>query len=329
MPAVVRFAVNGSYNLIQGETLKALRHLGVQTRAHHNVVVDCYLETDLNFHLRDHGNNLIEGNTITLPEWHGWSVFCTGGPPWGHLPPGNGNVLVNNYTKHMKYKDRVTGFSLKDVVYTHEGYGDPVVTSIQVPKAGRFYAPAWPSRVLIQGEGVEEGTYLEPDYNAVTSKWIPTLRTLSGAKGELLSRGRNVALRATRGNMTKMEEQVAFYSAFSKSDEDVLSAQLESFQGFGKGSRAGLMMRAGNGGRSPHVSLMLADDASLVMVWRGQNGKPNQGEKVALEMGLLKALTLRLTRKKNSVIGEFSYDGKSWQTIKTVKVPFGRGVLKK
>ncbi|MBX2852291.1 MAG: right-handed parallel beta-helix repeat-containing protein [Phycisphaeraceae bacterium] len=135
----------GMDNLIKGETMKNIRHFGILNgKAAYNVVVGCFFATDVNFHTGDLGYNLIEGNSMHLPKHHNWQLISTGGPPWGHMPPGNGNIVVNNLTRHERYNNSI--ISIKNVVYTFEGYGTPVATNLKVPEGGRFYVPAWPTR---------------------------------------------------------------------------------------------------------------------------------------------------------------------------------------
>jgi len=322
------YRVRGSHNLLQGETVKAVRHLGIlNEQSHHNVVVDSYFETDINFHLGDTGNNLIEGNTVTLPEWHKWDIFASGGPPYGHLPPGNGNLLVNNYTRHTRGGRRPSGWSQQDIVYTYEGYEEPVMTSIQVPKEGRFYAPQWPSRVVVHGDGGSDDTYLEPDGASGGSDKIPSLRNLRGAEGKMVRHGDEIILKVTKGKMSQLQEEVSFYSSLA-SKKDSITGELKSMDGAVLGSRAGVMLRENEGAKSSHVSLMLAGDGSLAMLWRSSRGKTNQGLKIPLELALLKSLSVRLNKTGNVVTGEFSYDGEIWKKIKTVKVLLGSNPLK-
>jgi len=133
------YRVNGRDNLIKGEIVKAIRHFGILSRPNSkfNVVTDCFLDTDLNFHSGDEGHNLIEGNTISLPRWHTWGLIGTGGIMFDHIPPGNDNLLVNNMTYGAG--NQTGGWSEQNKVYTFEGYGAPQATNIPIPQGGRFY----------------------------------------------------------------------------------------------------------------------------------------------------------------------------------------------
>ncbi|WP_103654423.1 carbohydrate-binding protein [Agarilytica rhodophyticola] len=139
----------GSYMLVKNENIRNLRHLGIlMQNTFYNVVVDNFIATDINFHLGDVGHNLIEGNSIHLPKHHGWGVVSTGLPRFKHMGPGDGNIIVNNLTRHDKYN--TSEYSQENLVYTMEGYGGPVPTKIKVPKEGRFYVPAWGDEVQKQ-----------------------------------------------------------------------------------------------------------------------------------------------------------------------------------
>ena len=131
------YDLRGDYNLIQGETVKRIRHFAIQQGAEYNVVVDSNFEVDVNFHNGDGGNNLVEGNTINLPSWHGWDIFATGGAQYGHDTPGANNILFNNNTRD--YGSGESPFGGDDTIYTFTGYGDPVATDWEIPTGGTFY----------------------------------------------------------------------------------------------------------------------------------------------------------------------------------------------
>lgn len=131
------YDVRGDYNLIQGETVRNIRHFAVQQGAAYNVIVDSTFEVDLNFHNGDDGNNLVESNTINIPSWHVWDIFDTGAARFGHDTPGQNNILVNNSTRD--FGDGGSRYSEPNAIYTFNGYGAPVVTNWQLPAGGRFY----------------------------------------------------------------------------------------------------------------------------------------------------------------------------------------------
>lgn len=102
----------GSHHLlVKHNRIEKLRHLAIQNGAHHNVIFDNYLEVDVNFHNGDAGYNLVERNTIRIPEWHGWHVFSRGAKN-KHLPPGPHNYLYNNLTQYKLFipelRERIT-----------------------------------------------------------------------------------------------------------------------------------------------------------------------------------------------------------------------------
>lgn len=130
------YDVRGSYNLIKKDTIKRLRHFAIQQGAKYNVVLNCYIEGDVNFHNKDAGNNLLENNKIFLPTWHGWDIFGTGGAQYGHKPPGPKNILFNNITN---YKNREVRYAKTDVIYTFTTYGAPEETLWNKPACGTFY----------------------------------------------------------------------------------------------------------------------------------------------------------------------------------------------
>ncbi len=138
------YRIAGKYNLVRGETVKDVRHYGVLINgAEYNVTVKSFFETDINYHTGDFGNNLFEGNTVKLPPYHGWHIIGTGEPLFAHMPPGVGNLVVNNWTFDTRGGGRSL-YSQTGVVYAFEGYYGPVATELRVPSGGRFYVSAYP-----------------------------------------------------------------------------------------------------------------------------------------------------------------------------------------
>jgi hypothetical protein len=130
------YDIRGEYNLIKNDTVKRIRHFAIQQGAKYNVVIDCYIEGDVNFHNGDAGYNLLETNTIILPTWHGWDIFGTGGASYGHQPPGPNNIMVNNTTK---YKWGGPRYADPDKIYTFTGFGAPTLTNWAMPTCNTFY----------------------------------------------------------------------------------------------------------------------------------------------------------------------------------------------
>lgn len=98
------YALTGSdHCLLYNEHIRRIRHLSLQVGARHNVVYDCMIEVDVNFHNADSGSNLIENNRIAIPYWHWWKPFQRGAPNQ-HNPPGPGNILFHNRVNHMNFR---------------------------------------------------------------------------------------------------------------------------------------------------------------------------------------------------------------------------------
>lgn len=132
------FDLRGDYNLVVGTTVRLIRHFAIQQKAKYNVVINNRLEVDINFHNKDLGHHLIEGNTIIRPSWHAWGVFATGGAKYGHTPPGE-KILIYNNTCY-DYREKRKEWDGDKIIYTYKGYGDPSKTSWPLPKCGTFYA---------------------------------------------------------------------------------------------------------------------------------------------------------------------------------------------
>jgi len=105
--------INSKYVLVANETIRRIRHFTIQKGSKYNVVYNNHLEVDINFHDGDSGFNLIERNTIRIPEWHSWHCFQHGDPNQ-HKPPGKMNVIFNNNALH---KNRILECSEKGMVY--------------------------------------------------------------------------------------------------------------------------------------------------------------------------------------------------------------------
>jgi hypothetical protein len=127
---------NSRYVLVAADTVRAIRHLAIQSGAKYNVMIGNCFEVDVNFHNGDGGHNLVEGNIIRIPEWHSWHCFSRGVPKH-HRPPGPGNMLFNNYTQYKTRipgkRDRITEYG-DSIIYTSitpadtvEAWGQPQV----------------------------------------------------------------------------------------------------------------------------------------------------------------------------------------------------------
>jgi len=178
------------------------------------------------------------------------------------------------------------------------------------------------------GEGEYGHQYIDVKVTFGASDTVPRQRNLGGAEGDVEHRGEEVTLKVKSAKMTQSLESLVFYSALSEEKEAGISARIESFEGAQPQSRAGVMLRADDGSSAPHVSILLAGDASLTMLWRNAHGKANKGLKIEIEPALLKSLNLRLVREGSVVRGEYSLDGESWTVVKKVKIPLGSSMLR-
>ncbi len=131
------YLIQGQNGLYYNETVKRLRHFVLQGAARYNVVYECDLEVDVNFHNGDRGNNLIEKNKITSLRWRSWNAFATGGARFGHDEPGPNNIIYNNDATDRDGRKRRSG---SNKVYTFRGYGDPSELSNSRPSGGTLYA---------------------------------------------------------------------------------------------------------------------------------------------------------------------------------------------
>ena len=66
------------YCLMAGMMIKDVRHLSIQDGSEeypcrYNVVIDCDLEVDINFHTGDSGHNLVQDCRVSVPSWHWWA----------------------------------------------------------------------------------------------------------------------------------------------------------------------------------------------------------------------------------------------------------------
>lgn len=85
-----------SYSLFYNEKVRRIRHFALMSPGcKYNVVYQCDLEVDVNFHDADDGQNLVEKSRVATPVWHSWDAICAGAPG-KHRPPGPRNLLFNN-----------------------------------------------------------------------------------------------------------------------------------------------------------------------------------------------------------------------------------------
>ena len=130
--------INSKYVLVYYEHIKRIRHFAIQNGSMYNVVMNNYLEVDINFHDGDGGYNLIEQNTIHIPQWHSWHCFQRGDPRQ-HQVPGKFNILFRNVAH---YKNGSFEFSNPDAVYEINstwGGKNALETNISIPESNTFY----------------------------------------------------------------------------------------------------------------------------------------------------------------------------------------------
>ncbi len=104
---------NSRYVLVANDTVRRIRHFAIQNYSKYNVILNNYLEVDINFHDGDSGCNLIMGNTVRIPQWHSWDPIARGVPEQ-HFPPGKFNILLNN---EFQDKSNQKIYSERDVIY--------------------------------------------------------------------------------------------------------------------------------------------------------------------------------------------------------------------
>jgi len=105
--------IDSKYILITNEHIRRIRHFAIHKGSSYVVVINNYLEVDINFHDGDKGHCLVQGNTIRIPTWHSWSAIQRGDSRQ-HLPPGPGNFLFDNDALNKDGKAIASG---KDIVY--------------------------------------------------------------------------------------------------------------------------------------------------------------------------------------------------------------------
>jgi hypothetical protein len=129
--------INSIYVLIHHEHIRRIRHFAIQNHSKYNVVVQNYLEVDINFHNGDDGYNLVENNTIRIPQWHSWHCFSHGDYSQ-HSPPGKWDILFNNDAIH---KTGVAESSERGIVYimNDSTKGPGVIRTTMVPPRGNTF----------------------------------------------------------------------------------------------------------------------------------------------------------------------------------------------
>ncbi|OEK09409.1 hypothetical protein A8C32_11870 [Flavivirga aquatica] len=130
------YDIRGDYNLIAYERVRRIRHFTIQLGAKYNVVINCDLEVDVNFHNDDDGFNLVEKNKIKSEQWRSWGAFASGGSRFGHRKPGENNIIFNN---DVSGKNNSSQFGGSDKVFVFDQYSKPRVLRNSAPTGGTFY----------------------------------------------------------------------------------------------------------------------------------------------------------------------------------------------
>lgn len=131
------YDIRGDYNLFVNEKVRRIRHFTIQNGAKYNVVLNCDIEVDVNFHNGDDGFNLIEGNKIVSLRWRSWSAFATGGSRYGHDRPGRNNIIFNNNV--LKGRGDSDKYGGDDKVFVFDQYSNPRLLRDTPPSGGTFY----------------------------------------------------------------------------------------------------------------------------------------------------------------------------------------------
>lgn len=134
--------INSKFVLVYNEYIRRIRHLAIQKGSMYNVIYNNYLEVDINFHDGDGGFNLVEQNTIRIPQWHSWHCFQRGDPNQ-HKEPGKLNLLYRNVAT---YKNGALEFSEPHVVYEINpvwGGKNAISTPISIPPGKTFFKGSW------------------------------------------------------------------------------------------------------------------------------------------------------------------------------------------
>lgn len=85
-----------SHSLFYNEKVRRIRHFALMLPGcRYNVVYQCDLEVDVNFHDADDGQNLVEKSRLATPVWHSWDAIGIGAQG-KHRPPGPRNFLYDN-----------------------------------------------------------------------------------------------------------------------------------------------------------------------------------------------------------------------------------------
>jgi hypothetical protein len=168
------------YCLMYNTTVKKMRHIAIQSvHSEYNVFFKNTVEQDFNFHNADNGNNLVEQNTVVLPEGleNIWNAVMG---PWSvqHTISVRDNFVYRN-TCTENNNGGVATFSDTTVVYlgsrARQQQGGVFVTSTATPTGGTFY----PVKMGANNAGFVD---LDVKINAVSTvlrRYVPVALTVS------------------------------------------------------------------------------------------------------------------------------------------------------
>ena len=141
-----------SHCLVAGCVVKDIRHLSIQNAepehpCRYNVVIDCDLEVDINYHNGDSGHNLVESCRITIPSWHWWGPFAIG-VKGGHQPPGPDNLIFACDAQRRRFgvlQRSVDAPGVEKVYRMADDWSRPLVVEAgPAPQGGTLYAVVLP-----------------------------------------------------------------------------------------------------------------------------------------------------------------------------------------
>ena len=153
------YMLRGSeYVLCFNETVKGLRHFTLQSGQKRSVVIDCDLETDLNFHSGDGGHNLVENCRVRVSKRHPWEPIARGFAK--HPPPGEANILYRIDASKGGNKRMCRGVPCDPEgvfsIWTKWKRSMAYRLKVPPPRAGTFYAVTGERKRRVGGDEQDE-----------------------------------------------------------------------------------------------------------------------------------------------------------------------------
>lgn len=135
-----------SYSLFYNEKVRRIRHFALMSPGcKYNVVYQCDMQVDVNYHDADDGQNLVEKSRVATPVWHSWDAIGVGAQG-KHRSPGPRNFLFDNVvmSKGIDGYHRRGPLSETGKIYqVMSEFGQPTVSVMEnelPPKANTLYA---------------------------------------------------------------------------------------------------------------------------------------------------------------------------------------------